>query len=378
MKKLMITAAAAAMVSGAFAINEAQVYDFTASLKTTGCTEGKVSKAMANYVQHNNFGWSVLRGTLEQGDKIVLRKQRSVKIAGVIWGCDCPTIADPRWRPLGFDRRRGIVGQYLGGYLFWNQTRDELYDPRPDGNGGWMTSFRWQVLNRIDALTKCEGTFQLFSKGFDQGIYLIGSGFGKIKGSGCDTYITSISGSLAGTRSAPWDEFGCILCAANGCLVAPICDTCWDRDTTALSIAYGSWSIKFNSKMAKRISQTPYISRVYNFKKAGIAREYMNFVESVWEWNARNNPAADADEEVLDPTEYTDEKSVPETYVLTHEEAEDVDLEAAIEALAEAIEEGDAQATGIYKLFPIDEYSAMTGEDDIDEEFVAQVLGDLS
>ena len=51
MKKIMIAAASAVMVGSAFAVNKAQVYDFSATLKTTACKAGKVSAALEKYFE---------------------------------------------------------------------------------------------------------------------------------------------------------------------------------------------------------------------------------------------------------------------------------------------------------------------------------------
>lgn len=330
MKKLMIAAAAAAVSAGVLAANKAQVYDFTATLKTTGCRAAKVSRALANYFDHTSFGLSTLNGQYAQGDEIGIRKQVSVKIAGVIWGCDCPTISIPGWRPTDPTNPR-----YIGGFIFWNQQSETVYNP-------FLTDFDWLVLNRIDTMKKCEGSFYLKNTAEDQGLFLIGSGFGTVKDEGCDTYASSIKGNIAGIRFAPNDEFGCVFCAAEGCVVAPFCDTCYDYDTTAYSVANGTWTIKYNKSAAKKLSSTPFLSRIYKFKKAGPTQQVLNAIEQIW---FRLATAAAADRDVIQPADADDER---EWHGADSIEAE-IDLLADV---YEAAEGEEALSTFVEVLYP--------------------------
>jgi hypothetical protein len=282
MKKLMITAAVAAMVGSAFAVGKAQVYDYTATIKTSACRATKLSNKLVSYFNANRIlpsAWNTFG--LETGDEIGIRKQVSVKIAGVIWGCDCVTISLPGWRLLDPD---GDGRGYLGGYYFWNQQTQRIYNP-------WRTSFSWNVLNRIDTMTKCEGSYMLFCSQAGQRIFVFGGGFGTVAKTGCDTYIKSMSGNLSGFTLLPPDAFGCVLCGGNNCVVSTLCDLCWDIfdpgfvDTTALSAVSGTWKLKYNSSATKRISSTPWISRIYNFKKGGNTSLVATWIDRVWAAN---------------------------------------------------------------------------------------------
>lgn len=272
MKKLMIAAALTAMTGAAFAI-DAQVYDASFSIKTTACKEAKVSKALAAYFGNgNNVALPDADAddqfAYEQGDVIGLRKQATRKMVGVIWGCDCITIANPSWRKYA-------NGKYVGGYAFWDPSSGEhFYIPG--------TRMVWSLLNRIDAMNKAEGMWSIANNINGQAFFYTGAGFGTIAGKDCSAYIKSISGNFAGFRQSIGDEFGCIFCDANDCYVEPFCngvngnllawptcDTCGNfANAKALTAAYGTWNIKYNKSMSKKLGSTARLSRIYKFGKA--------------------------------------------------------------------------------------------------------------
>ena len=331
----MITAAAAVMVSGAFAINEAQVYDFSATVKSGVCQETKVSKALATYFNTLRLFPSQEYLNWAQGDEIGIRKQKSQKLAGVIWGCDCETIADPKWGPVR------LGSPYLRGYMFWNETAVSDEDTKGMLYIPWTffaryTTFRWTVLNRIDTMTKCEGAFALTCRFPNQQLFLQGAGFGTVAETGCDTYIKSINGNIAGFTIPATDRFGCVYCSANGCVVAPICDTCWEWDTRILSAATGTWKLKYNKSVTKKLRTTPYISRVYKFgKKSGYAQQFADFAERLWAWMRANGLAFDQN----DWPEKTQEKY--EEFIESVDYVAD-DFIAAMDGLADEAEDPDS------------------------------------
>ena len=386
MKKLMITAASAAMVGSAFAINEAQVYDFTATIKTGVCQETKVSKKLASYFNTRRFFPSTQAGIWASGDEIGIRKQKSQKLAGVIWGCDCETVADPKWGPVR------LGSPYLRGYMFWNQsarTSDDvngmLYTPWTFFNR--YTTFRWTVLNRIDQMTKCEGAFSLTCRFPNQMLFIQGAGFGTVKNTGCDTVISSISGNIAGFTVPAANTFGCVYCSASGCVTAPICDTCWEANTTALSVATGTWKLKYNSSVTRRLRTTPYISQVYNFgNKSGYARQFALFAERFWDWMRSNGIAFDSDEVWTEKMEEQYEAIV---------ESVDYDSDQFYAAIEEAgIDLEDAEVmtslnTKVLKDAPAGLVDVVTETVEVDEELqeeldaqfngaIAKIVGDLS
>ena len=323
MKKLMIAAAAAAMVSGAFAIGDAQVYDYTATLKTTACRAGKLSQKLIDYFgEARRLPSEAPINTFGRGDEIGIRKQVSVKIAGVIWGCDCPTIALPR-----FPRR--TPGNYMGGYYFWNQQAETMFNP-------FRTLFFWNVLNRIDTMSKVEGSYTLACRQAGQRLVVFGGGFGSVSKTGCDTYVKSMNGNLAGFRIAADDEFGCVFCGGNNCVVTTLCDLCWDISspdfvyTTGFSAVSGTWKIKYNKSMTKRLASTPWISRVYSFKKGGNTREVAELIDRAWARQNGRNYGAEYDCESVFGEVCFDVEDYLEKYVY-----EDVELDEFVDDLDE-------------------------------------------
>jgi len=385
MKKLMITAAAAVMVSGAFAINEAQVYDFSATVKSGVCQETRVSRALATYFNTLRLFPSAEYLNWAEGDEIGVRKQKSQKIAGVIWGCDCETIADPKWGPVR------LGSPYLRGYMFWNETAVSDEDTKGMLYTPWTffrryTTFRWTVLNRIDTMTKCEGAFTLTCRFPNQQLFLQGAGFGTVAETGCDTYIKSINGNIAGFTIPATDRFGCVYCAATGCVVAPICDTCWEWDTRVLSAATGTWKLKYNQSVTKKLRTTPYISRVYKFgKKSGYAQQFADFAERLWAWMRRNGLAFDTDNWPESYEDRYDSFSDQVDYV------ED-DFIEAMDGLADEAEdvESDLYAKVLKGTEPaVVDIATETVLEDLDEEeleeateafdtAIAKIVGDLS
>ena len=358
MKKLMIAAASAVMVGSAFAVGEAQVYDFTATIKSGVCRQARVTRALMNYFDQNRSARSVYWGQYATGEEIGLRKQTSMRIGGVIWGCDCDTIARPYW-----GNPRALPSRYLSGYMFWNETTEELYVPftwaAPTQE---VTTFRWLVLNRIDTMTKCEGSFVLNARWPSQRLLLQGAGFGTVKNTGCDTVISTISGNIAGWRFAANEAYGCVFCAANGCVVAPICDQCLELalgvDTRMWTAASGTWKLKYNQTATRRLRRNPFISKTYSFpRKSGQAALFAEVADRVNAWLNGLNYASydDDDDEDVD----FDEKDSP---------FEDFDLDA--------LEETDAilgyiNSLGSWATMSLDEASEALEEEFTEEELDA-------
>jgi hypothetical protein len=260
MKKLMIVAAVAAMTG--VAVADPQVYDVKLSVKTTACKNGKFTKAL------EDLGWFA---PLTKGDPVSFRKQASLTIAGVIWGCDCDAIEEPYWRDYGVNKKNHTVG----GYAFWNATPSVAIPLQIP-----YVKFSWALLNRIDQMNTIEGTWMLGDPVVDEALFFLGAGFGKVKNAAneCASYITSMSGNFAGfIQGGVGDDDGCIFCGAQGwdCLVAPFCWCENTPDTTAISAAYGSWTLKYNSSASKKLKTKYYITQVmkFNTKKLALVEE---------------------------------------------------------------------------------------------------------
>ncbi len=266
MKKLMIAAAAAVAVSaGVYAKTalDAQVYDFTLTVKTTACKQIKVTKSIAK-LELTDYS-EVKKQTID------VRKPATTKIVGVIWGCDCITIADPAWRTYGRNNTS------IGGYLFWNPGTEDPFNV-------FSTDFGWAALNRIYKGDTAEGVWRLTNWDADNVVGLIGAGQGKVKGSGlylaasgafvgdCRVVLSSRSGNVGGFLLWKSAGAGCAFCGG-ACAAWQFCRGCdlgasatlLDLDLTA---AYGSWKIKYNSSASKKLRKTGYITESYSFKKA--------------------------------------------------------------------------------------------------------------
>ena len=121
MKKLMILGAIAAATVGygAEASYLAQVYDVALTLKTGVCKPGKATSGTVKYYESY-----VGKGNspVAKGTEMGFRKQATRKITGVIWGCECETIAFPAWRVYA-----STTGFNLGGYAFWDQAANTYF-----------------------------------------------------------------------------------------------------------------------------------------------------------------------------------------------------------------------------------------------------------
>ena len=252
MKKLMIAAAAVVAGASVYAASssklEAQVYDVNLTVKSTACKEIKYTKTIATLE-----GWNY---SDVKGERLSVRKQGSTKIAGVIWGCECETIANPAWRTYN-------NGRTVGGYLFWNVGGETCFNI-------FTTTFKWAVFNRIDTGDKAEGVWALVNKDAYNTVGFLGAGFGKVSGTNCRTVLSSMSGNFAGFILAGSDASGCAFCGGTDCTAWYVCP-CTPNGIYDLSLtaAYGSWKIKYNKSASTKLRRTGRITQSYNFKKAG-------------------------------------------------------------------------------------------------------------
>ena len=241
MKKLMIAAAVAAMVGGASAADalKAQVYDFTATLKTTACS-GKSAKDVC-------------------GTEVQYRIQKTQKLYGKFWGCHCQVIACPDnyGEPRTTDEKS---------FIFWTNAKKE------DGafhNATWT----WEILQRLGKKgNNVEGQFTLTledCKG-KQIADLMGAGYGtaQIYCDGADSaetsYIKSMSGNIAGKWDVTSDPLmaDCAYCGdPTDCTVLAFCATC-DAQDNEWAAAFGSFTIKYNASESKSVNKGKYIDEL--------------------------------------------------------------------------------------------------------------------
>ena len=256
-KKSIVMLATAAM--GAVAMADAQVYEMQLTLKTTVTKFGKVK-----FVSCDCLG--------ENDDAVLYRKQGTVKIKGLIWGCDCGTISEPDISGEGDSLAKSSFG-----YIFWNETTKKPLN----------LNFEWVLLNRIDnTAKKSEGVWVLSD---EDGLFSVtGAGFGMVKDTTakkpiCErtaTWIQSMNGNLAG-----WSTPGAIVTVKATKGECSWCEKvdgtdeetasalgwslCECSDSDERTAASGTWRLKFNARSAKILSDSSKsvqsITEAYNF-----------------------------------------------------------------------------------------------------------------
>lgn len=240
---------AAAFLAATVAFADAQVYEMTLTLKTTLTAKGKITP---------------LCSTLPDDDTGLYRKQGTVRIKGLFWGCDCATISDPQ-------PATDPAATY--GYVFWNQTTGKVLD----------SDFGWKLLHRImKNLKKCEGAWTMEGGDFS----FMGGGFGTVKDTidkECCTienaYIPSMSGNLAGWMTLPsvvvakGKEEVCEKCKIisgtdDVVAVAPGFSLCECDDGSEFTAVSGTWRLKYLAKQStswNKASADLPITSVYSF-----------------------------------------------------------------------------------------------------------------
>ena len=254
MKKLMIAAAAAVVAAGAFA--DAQVYDYKLSLKTTTCAEGKVAKG--------SF-YEVALG-MEKGDEISYRKSASVTLNGVSWGCDCKDALAGAWA----ERELADGTIVYDGLTFWNKKSGAFLGGAHDA-----TTITWDMMNRIGKKgSDVEMSFDIIDEA-NASFEFKCAGMGTIKDSinenaaNCideASYIKSAKGNVAGFM-AP-DTGACYYCDEVVCDVYDFCE-CLGLMDGSRTVAYGTWTMKYNASASKKLRTTAKITSSYSaFPKA--------------------------------------------------------------------------------------------------------------
>ena len=285
MKKLLMTLTS--VLSAGVIYADAQFYEMELTVKTTKTRSGKVSGIACD-----------CRTDLEaEADGNLYRKQGTVKIKGVIWGCDCGTLI----KGERFTKKTEPFG-----YLFWNVTDRK-----------WLNvTLTWPIANRIDKkANKTEVVWMLTSNDPELPFHLVGSGFGTLK----DTVsknpcklVTSrfvqIKGGFAGwmapdavvTTKATAEE--CSWCekipgtpevsaVAKGWTV---CADCSASDLNAGSAAYGNWKIKYNATASEKLEGATEVTEAYAFP--AYVKAAMDSVEEAY-GQAQKDAAAAADKE---------------------------------------------------------------------------------
>ena len=236
----------------------AQVYDVKITIKTTAAKKGSVSAAKNAFIS--------------ESDTIVYRTQGSQTWNGVIWGCSCDAILGS-WTVI--NQSMGIVA----GCVIW--------DKKSPNTIVFDEDIHWRLLNAIDQNgTKCEGAWTIGDSSDASNAFLSFAGFGtlalsteKIDGdlavADCMSYVKTISGNVAGWMPAPYvttpgKKGTCTFCSVEEdeeddvsyATAWNFCDCAefGDVDFTAVS---GTWSIKYNTQLSKKLRNSTSILNVY-------------------------------------------------------------------------------------------------------------------
>jgi len=232
----------------------AQVYDLTITVKTTTAKSGKLSTSS------NKF--------LTESGTVVYRTQSTSKWKGLVWGCDCNSLAG-KWQLVDADA--GTVA----GCVIWDSKQNDVL---------FIEDLNWRLLNAIDKNgDKCEGSFTIGNMDDASEAFLAFAGFGSLSVDysaspcedpevHCTSYVKQMSGNVAGWMPAPTLTTGgrtgsCTFCGTYDPGEDPTTDmaTAWnfcpceeyaDLEHTAVS---GSWSLKYNSKASKKLKKSATI-----------------------------------------------------------------------------------------------------------------------
>ena len=245
MKKLMIAAAAAALVGGAFAdcerpqgptTNCAEVYDVVLTLKTTECK--------CKSIKTKEYGSECGRQTVTPGQPecVAWRQVVTKKIQGVIFNCTCSCTTDVDGSILDSAVLAPAIWNGLttedmeGNQYFWIAKDKVVFDRDTD-----LLTIKWLArIGQKNTQVEAAGTFQ-------EGINVAGFGAYDTK----NARVKNISGSAAGVWAAPIDcsdEEGEEFCPAY-----KLCD---DEvlDNFSKTFASGNWSVKYNAAKSKALA----------------------------------------------------------------------------------------------------------------------------
>lgn len=236
MKKLMIAAAAAAMVGGVFAAcditpaaNCAEVYDVVFNLKTTECkctlTKTIIRSACDIDTQRSCDAW---------------RQVVSKKVQGVIFSCFCDCTADVNGSVLDSNVFAPVIwngktGEEMEGNQYFWIAKDKIVLPAED-----LLTIKWLArIGKNKTQVEAAGTF-------GDGINV--AGYGVYDAS--HKRVKSISGYAAGVWGADID------CAQEGeerCPAYQLCDPTEVMEDISKTFVGGTWSVKYNAAKSKAI-----------------------------------------------------------------------------------------------------------------------------
>ena len=243
MKRILITMLASA--TAACAMSETLVFDISMKVKTTVAKTGAINVAC---IVSNDAA------------RIVYRKQGTLDVKGLIWGCTCDSLVGPL----------SYTAPTADGCYFWNVTDSEPIV------GGVIS---WPVLHRIeDKMKKAEGVMEFKADEW----YLLCAGFGRVDNKTFPNgLLMNLNGYFAGWRIAPkWKRTTvihgqpCTFCESGTADITTeeevsaeawaLCACALPSDKTA---AFGTWKLKYNKSLSKKLGATGItsITEVYTF-----------------------------------------------------------------------------------------------------------------
>ena len=262
MKKLMIAAAAAALVGGVYAACDiepvvrecAEVYDVVLNLKTTTCK----CKATPVYIKGSSCGIT----TSKKGDPtcVAWRQVVTKKVQGVIFACVCDCTADAEGSILDSNvLAPALYDGEEGNQIFWIAKDKVTLDS--------LLTIKWLArIGKTNAQVEAAGTF-------GDGIQVAGYGAYDTK----NMRVKNISGYAAGVWGGDIDcsdDEGTEICPAyklcptDGALLA--------QDDYSKTFAGGTWSVKYNASKSKAYfsrGASPVPAAVSNY---GVATWYVS------------------------------------------------------------------------------------------------------
>jgi hypothetical protein len=249
MKKLMIAAAAAAMVSGAFAAVSnctftpdsqdpveapAAVYAWKFTGKTTVGTPVS-TKAVTSPTSDCGFG-----GETTPGDSCVLRVPGTLAIQGYVYYCD--NCCD---RFVGGTEKANLAEFYM----------TKPYQAKIEKPTITLNADATHIIGKTPSQYEAEGTAKFDAKKTGAGalVEVTFAGLGSFNYK--QAVVTSVSGNFAGTLKSPYYVSKKVCSPADYW----VCGYDWAGNPYAPTVAYGTWSAKYNasaSKIYKRDGKT--------------------------------------------------------------------------------------------------------------------------
>lgn len=257
MKKLMIAAAAAAMVGGAFAAGlcddepasaaECAVYNVKFTLKTLDAKLVKVK------------GSSAICGDSTDDQNCVYLDNATRKIDGIIWDCDagCGTLNTEAMKVALWETKSKMgIGELLAFDEDDGYTANDLPFSLINRYGKKAEKVQaiWELgggTNDMSSAGLLLNDKAMYEAGEDLGeVSLVAAGFGTFNAK--QGIVKSISGNAVGMFTAPLTQK---YANCEGPFVADLCtefsNWCSDGDAADVLAASGTWSVKYNASLSK-------------------------------------------------------------------------------------------------------------------------------